>query len=159
MNPVGEVLVGLVILVGLAGIVVPVLPGLVLVVGAVLVWSLEESTTLGWIVFGAAVVLAAAATVIKYLVPGRKLQESGIPFSTMMLAVAGAIIGFFAIPVVGGPIGFMAAIYLLQWRRLGRDAAWPATVKTAEVIALSIGIELGGALLIAGIWLAAALLG
>jgi len=73
--------------------------------------------------------------------------------------VAGAIIGFFAIPVVGGPIGFMAEIYLLQWRRLGREAAWPATVKTAEVIALSIGIELGGALLIAGIWLAAALLG
>ena len=157
MNPAGEVVVGLVILVGLLGIVLPVLPGLLLVVGAVLVWALDEQTAIGWIVFAASVGLAGAATVIKYLVPGKRLKAAGVPASTMLVATIGAIVGFFAIPVAGAPIGFLLGIYFVQWSRRGRGEAWPATMRTAGAIAMSIGIELGFGLLIAGVWLVAAI--
>lgn len=157
MSTIGEVLVGFVILVGLAGIVLPVLPGLALTVGAVLVWALVEATAIAWVVFVICFGLGAAATVIKYLIPGRKLKESGIALSTMLIALFGAVIGFFVIPVVGAPIGFLAGIYLIQWSRMGRSEAWPATLRTAGAIALSIGIELAGGLLIFGVWLIAAI--
>jgi uncharacterized protein YqgC (DUF456 family) len=52
-----ELLVGLAILVGLVGIVVPVLPGSILILGAVLVWALEVSTGTGWAVFAVATTL------------------------------------------------------------------------------------------------------
>lgn len=159
MNPWGELIVGIVILVGLVGIVLPVLPGLVLVVAAVLVWALDESSALGWIVFALSVGLAATATVVKYLIPGRRLKESGIPLSTMMAATLGAVVGFFAIPMVGAPLGFLAGIYLMQWSRVGREEAWPSTLRTAGAVGLSIGIELAGGLIIAGLWLIAAIFG
>ncbi|MCB1247241.1 MAG: DUF456 domain-containing protein [Acidimicrobiia bacterium] len=159
MNGWAETLIGLVILIGLVGIVVPVLPGLILIVAGVLVWALEESTTLGWIVLGASIALAVGATVVKYLIPGKRLKDSGVPTFTMFLATIGAIVGFFVIPVLGAPIGFLLAIYLVEWRRAGREQAWPATLRTSGAIALSIGIELTGGLLIAGIWLAAVVLG
>ena len=42
-----DLLVGLAVLVGLVGIVVPVLPGSILILGAVLVWALAHATTAG----------------------------------------------------------------------------------------------------------------
>lgn len=142
--------------VGLAGIVLPVLPGLVLMLAAVFVWALEESSGIGWAIFSVSLVLASGATVLKYLVPGRNLRKAGIPNTTLLIAAVGAFIGFFAIPVIGAPIGFVAAIYLVEWRRQGRDGAWPATRKSTTQVALSIGIELTAGLLIFGGWLIAA---
>ncbi|HEY5890935.1 MAG TPA: DUF456 domain-containing protein [Acidimicrobiia bacterium] len=156
MNPFGEFLVGVVMLIGLAGIVLPVIPGLVLILAAVFVWALEESSTVAWGVFGVALLLAIAATVVKYLIPGRNLKEAGIPTSTLLVASLGAFIGFFAIPIVGAPVGFVIGIYLTEWRRVGRQRAWPATKTSAGQAALSIGIELAGGLLIFGIWFTAA---
>jgi len=159
LSTIGEVLVGVVILAGLAGIVLPILPGLALTVGAVLIWALVEASAIAWVIFAICFGIGAAATVIKYLIPGRKLKESGIATSTMMFALFGAVIGFFAIPVLGAPIGFLAGIYLIQWNRRGRSEAWPATLRTAGAIALSIGIDLAGGLLILGVWLVAAIWG
>lgn len=159
MSTAGEVLIGLLVLVSLAGIVLPLLPGLALTVGAVLIWALVEASPIAWVVFAICFGIGAAATVIKYLIPGRKLKASGIAMSTMLIAMFGAVIGFFVIPVIGAPIGFLAGIYLLQWNRMGRSEAWPATLRTAGAIALSIGIELAGGLLIFGIWLVATIWG
>src|SRR5690606_3587273 len=58
---------GLLILVGLLGIVVPILPGLVLVLGAVLLWAWDTSTTLAWWVFGICAVLFVAGMALQYL--------------------------------------------------------------------------------------------
>ena len=44
-------------MVGIAGVVVPVLPGSVLVVGAILLWAARTGTTTGWVVFSVATAL------------------------------------------------------------------------------------------------------
>ena len=58
MNEV-DLLVGLVILVGLAGIVVPLLPGSMLILGAVLVWTVMDGSRTAWTVFAVATVRTA----------------------------------------------------------------------------------------------------
>lgn len=147
------------ILVGLTGIVLPVLPGLVLVLGAVLLWAWEVSTPLSWTVFAIAAVFYAAGITFQYLLPGRRMRQAGVRSSTLLLAVALGVVGFFVIPVVGGPLGFVLGIYLVEHgRSRNAAAAWESTKTALRAVFLSMGIELmaGGA--IATAWVAGVLL-
>lgn len=147
-----DVVVGLVILVGLMGIVVPVLPGSFLVLGAIGVWAVLTSGATAWTAFAVAAVLIAIATVVKFLVPGRRLTSAGVPTSTLWAGGALGLVGFFVIPVVGLFLGFVLGIYLAELRRLGTELAWPATRSAVAAVGLSILIELFGALLATAAW-------
>jgi uncharacterized protein YqgC (DUF456 family) len=158
MDTTGLVLVGIAILVGLAGVVVPVLPGLPLVWGAVLVWALIERTTVAWIVLAAATLLVAVSQVVKYLVPGRRMRSAGVPMASLGVGAALAVVGFFVVPIVGGLGGFVLGVYLAERLRLeDHQRAWAATVQALKAVGLAILIELGAGLLIAGAWLATVL--
>lgn len=147
------------ILIGLVGIVVPILPGLLLVLGAVLLWAWQVSTPLGWWVFAGSAAFYAAGVALQYLIPGRHMRRAGVRTSTLVLAVALGIAGFFVIPVVGGPIGFVLGIYLVEHGR-SRDArtAWASTKTALKAVFLSVGIELVAGLAIATTWVAGVLL-
>ncbi|ABL82462.1 MULTISPECIES: DUF456 domain-containing protein [unclassified Nocardioides] len=149
-----EVLVALAIAVGLVGILVPVLPGSILVVGAVLAWAWATGGATAWVVFAVATTLIAAGTVVKYLVPGRRLQEAGIPASTQWVGVGLGVVGFFVVPVVGLVLGFVLGVYLAELRRVGSARAWPSTVHSLRAVGLSIVIELGAALAATLVWVA-----
>ena len=156
MSDAGLLLIGLAILAGVVGIVVPVLPGALLVYGAILVWALVESSATGWVVLAVATVLIGAAQIVKYLVPGRRMRDAGVPNGTILAGVVLAIAGFFLIPVVGLFLGFPAGVYLAERRRLGpHHPAWESTKHSLKALGLSILIELTAVLLAAGIWLAA----
>ena len=153
-----DVLAGAAVLVGLLGTVVPIIPGLVLQVIAVTVWAFEESSPTGWSVLIAVVLLAASATILKYLSPGRQLKEAGVPGRVLTLALIVGMILFFPLPVVGGPLGFVATIYLFERMRVGPQQAWPSTRAAIKAVLQSIGIEMGGAFLIAVVFFTSALL-
>jgi uncharacterized protein len=152
-----EVLVGLVILVGLVGIVVPILPGTILILGAVLVWTVSEGSGTAWTVFAVVTTLLVLGAAVKYVIPGRGLRASGVPNRTLLLGGALGIAGFFVVPVVGLFLGFVLGVYLAETRRVGRNLAWPSTVAALKAVGLSILIELAAALLATGVWLAAVL--
>ncbi|GAA4389506.1 DUF456 family protein [Tsukamurella soli] len=65
------------ILVGLTGIVIPVLPGSILVAAAVLVWAFVAGGAAWW-VFAVVAAAIVAATVVKCLVAGRTMTAAGI---------------------------------------------------------------------------------
>lgn len=153
-----DILAGLAVLAGLVGIVLVFLPGLALQVIAVAVWAFEESTTAGWVALGLVVALAVAASILKYLFPGRRLKEAGVPGWVLLMAVLVAIVGLFAIPVVGAPIGFVVTVYGFERARKGKDRAWPSTKSALKAVFTSIGIELAGGFLIAVVFFAGALL-
>lgn len=158
MSTAGLLLVGLAILVGIVGIIVPVLPGALLIFGAILVWALVVSSATGWAVLAAAAVLLGAAQVVKYLVPGRRMRDAGVPNRTIVVGVVVAVVGLFVIPFVGLFVGFPAGIYAAERQRLGgHRAAWESTKHALKALGLSILIELTAALAATGIWLAAAL--
>ena len=153
-----ELLVGLAVLVGVIGVVVPVLPGSLLILGAVLVWALQDGSGTAWAVFSVVTVLLATGAIVKYLVPGRRLQAAGVPNSTLFLGAALGFVGFFVIPVIGLVIGFVGGVYLAEMRRVGREAAWPSTRHALLAAGLSILIELAAAMLAAGTWVVGAVL-
>ena len=147
-----EIVVAVVIAVGIAGVIVPVLPGTILVLGAILVWALEIGTTTGWAVFAVAAALLVGGSVVKYLVPGRRLKASGVPNRTLLVGAVLAFVGFFVIPLVGMFIGFVLGIYLAERTRLGAARAWPSTVHALKAVGVSILIELVAAFLAAVTW-------
>lgn len=156
MNEV-ELLVGLVILVGLVGIVVPVLPGSILILGAVLVWTVSDGSGTAWTVFAVATTVLVLGAIVKYVIPGRGLRSAGVPNRTIMFGGLLGIVGFFVVPVIGLVIGFVLGVYLSEVRRVGRHLAWPSTVAAMKAVGLSIFVELVAGFLAAGVWAVGAL--
>lgn len=154
-----DLLAGVAILVGLVGIVVPVLPGTVLVLVAVVGWAAVVGGRTAWVAAVVAVVLLVAGAVVKYVVPGRRLSAAGVPRRSVIVGGLLGIVGFFVVPVVGLPIGFVVGVYACEAHRVGRSAAWPSTRATLAAVGLSILIELVAGLLASAVWLVAVVAG
>lgn len=159
MDTTGELVVGLALLVAVIGVVVPLLPGALLAGAAIWIWALVERTGLGWTVAAVVTVILVGSQVVKYLVPGRRLTQEGIPARTLLAGAALGLIGFFVVPVVGLPIGFVLGVYAAQRVRNDRAEAWRSTKAALRAVGLSILIELAAVLGSAGIWLVAVLFG
>ena len=154
-----ELIAGLAILVGIAGVIVPILPGSLLVLTAIVVWAVLDATTTAWIVLVSAIMVIGAAGIVKYAWPGRRMSSAGIPRRSLVIGALAGVIGFFVIPVIGLPIGFVAGTYAAEYARTrARGPAWRATVEATKAAGLSIMIELAGVLLAAGVWLGAVVL-
>lgn len=116
MGDAGLVVVAAGVAVGLIGIVVPVLPGTVLIALSVLVWAVVVGGS-AWAFFAGAAVLLAAGQVAMYLLPGRRMTRAGIPKRTLLLGGVLGVVGFFVIPVVGLPLGFVLGVFLAELLR------------------------------------------
>ena len=145
-----DVIVGVVVIVGLVGIVVPVLPGLLLVWAGVAVWSTERQDGTGWAVLAIVTLLALAGTALKYLLPGRRMRTEGVPAATML---AGGALG------LASSIGtFVLGVYLAERGRLGQHrAAWASTIVALKAAGWSMLIELLTGLVMAATWVIALL--
>ncbi|MFH8366741.1 DUF456 domain-containing protein [Streptomyces sp. NPDC018031] len=150
------VLCGLVMLFGLIGVVVPGLPGPPVVWAGVLWWSMTEKTVLAWGVLAGATAVLLLNQAVKWLLPARRMGGAAISRRTFLLAGAAGITGFFVIPVLGAPLGFVAAIYGAERRRLGgHGEARASTRQVMRTIGTSVLVELCACLLVAGAWLGA----
>ena len=74
-----ELVVAVMMLIGLVGIVIPVLPGILLVWAGVLVWAIggDGSDVARWAVFGVATAVAGAAVALSTILPGRRAAAVG----------------------------------------------------------------------------------
>lgn len=155
-----EALVGLAILIGLVGIVVPVLPGSILIALAVLAWAAFTGTTQAWLVFAGCALLLAAGAAITWLITARHTRAAGVPGRSLMLAGLAGIVGFFVIPVVGLLIFFPLGLFLAEYLRLREpERAWASALVGLKATGLGMLSELGLALASAGVWLVAVLSG
>jgi uncharacterized protein YqgC (DUF456 family) len=153
------VLAAVLVVVGIVGIALPILPGLVLVVAGVGVWAVGRADVVAWTVLGIVVAIVLVGSVVKYLVPGRRLRDSGVPGRTIAAGAVLGVVGFFVIPVVGLFIGFVLGIYLAELARLGgHEAAWPSTRRALAAVGWSIVIEMATGLLAAAVWVGALIL-
>lgn len=156
MSTVGIVLVALAIAVGLVGILVPLVPGTVLVFGAILVWALIERSTAAWVTLGIVAALLAATLLVKYLWPMRRMKSADVGTLSLVAGAVLGIIGFFVVPVLGLVIGFVLGVYLAELaKRRDQRVAWTSTVHAIKGVALSVGVELAGGLLATVAWVVA----
>jgi len=149
----GIVLVGLVIAVGLVGILVPILPGGILVIAAIGVWAFIEGGVTAWVTFAVAAAFFGAAAVVKYTWPARRMRDAQVRTSVLVVGALAGIVGFFVIPVVGLVIGFVGGVFVAELASRGDlRRAWASTVHAVKGVALSVGVELTGALLATVAW-------
>jgi uncharacterized protein len=149
----GVVLVALVIAVGLIGIVVPLLPGILLVYGAIVVWAVVEHNVTAWVTLGVVTALIGATTLIKYTWPMKRMRTAEVGTATLLAGAVLGIIGFFVVPILGLVIGFVLGVYLAELAsRRDQRVAWTSTKQALKGVALSVGVELAGALLATAAW-------
>jgi len=153
------VLAGALMVVGLVGIVVLVLPGLVLVVGGVVVWAALHPDHRAWVVVGVALVPYVVGVVASYVVPGRRLKGAGVGSWTLAVAVVLAVVGGIVIPVVGALGGFVGGIFAIEATRC-RDSrrAWGMTRSALAAVGVSMLVELTAAGVVITTWLGGLLL-
>ncbi|GGC78463.1 hypothetical protein GCM10011512_01300 [Tersicoccus solisilvae] len=133
------VIAALALLVGLLGIVVPVLPGSVLIVVGLLVWAIGMGSTTGWVVFAVGTVLAAAGMSAGWVLTGRRLKARQIPNRSIVIGLVAAVVGAFLIPVVGLLVGFVAGLLLSELARQ-RDLRAALSTSWTAVKATGLGI-------------------
>lgn len=157
MNPetVVTILCGLAILVGVAGTVIPVLPGSVLIGLSLLAWAIWGGAgAAGWVVFGIGLVLVLAGMAASAVLTGRKLKQHNIPSRSVVAGLVFGVVGMFIIPVVGLFVGFAAGLLLSE---LHRTRAWRTAVSSSwaalKATGLGMIVEFGLACLAASTWL------
>jgi uncharacterized protein YqgC (DUF456 family) len=149
----GLVLVAMAIAVGLIGILVPFLPGTLLVWAAIAVWAYVEHTTVSWVVLGVATAVLGAGILVKYLWPARRMRAADVNGRTLAAGAVLGVIGFFVVPVAGLVLGFVLGVFLAELaQRRDRRRAWASTVHAVKGVALSVGVELLAALLATAVW-------
>ena len=149
----GLILVAVAIAVGLVGVLVPFLPGTLLVYAAIAVWAIVEQNTVGWVVLGVVTAVLGASLLVKYLWPVKRMRAADVSPATLAAGAVAGVIGFFVIPVLGLLVGFVLGVYLAELvHRRDQRRAWASTVHAVKGAALSVGVELAGGLLATAAW-------
>ena len=157
MSTSGEFVIGLLMAIGLVGVLVPILPGLLLIAAMAVVWGFAEGTATAWVVTAVVVAILAAGTYLKYRIPGRELAARKVPPLTWTSVGVGGVIGFFVIPVVGAWLGAIVGAYVAERLRFGTHAsAWASTKRLIVGIGKGIAIEFAAGTIAIAIWVGAA---
>lgn len=159
MTPLVLAVAVVVVLVGLAGVVIPVLPGLVLVwlatAGTVL---LQGADATGWSIAAVLTLLLVAGTAATWWLPARTGLRGGAAPRSFLLAGVGAVVGFVVVPVVGFLLGALAGLAVGEWSRQGSwDAALATTRQVLRAYGIGVLVELGAGLTMVAVWVVALL--
>ena len=143
------------VLAGLVGTAVPVMPGLVVVLVATAGTLLaQEGGPFTWTVVVLLGVLTIIGTVLSTVLPARRAALSGAPRNSLWLAAAGAVIGFFVIPVLGLVVGGALGLLLAEQQRLGEwGPAWTSARGVLGAYGLGVLLELAIGCLMGLLWL------
>ena len=153
-----EAVLGIVMLAGLVGVLVPIFPGLILVVGAGLVWAIERGGPGAWAVFAFMAVVGAAGVVASTVIPARRAAAEGAPPWVIVAGSIGLVVGFFVVPIVGALVGFPAGVFVAELtRHRHAGTAWRATAQALRGVGLGIALQLAAGVVMIGAWVAAVL--
>lgn len=147
-------LIALLMAVGLAGVLLPFLPGVPIIWGAALLYGiLTGFGAVGATAMVAITVLAAIGLAASLVLPDRAGAASGATRSTRMFAGVLGLVGFFVIPVIGFPIGACAGVLIAQYQQTADwHAARESTVAVLKGFGAGLIAELGAALAMVLVW-------
>jgi uncharacterized protein YqgC (DUF456 family) len=149
------VLVAFGMIAALVGTILPAFPGVGLAWLAALVFGFLAGWSPLAVGFMVAITLTTAAALgLGVVVPKRATDAAGASRRATWAGLAGAIIGFFAIPVVGFVIGGAAGVYLAEFGISKNHAvAWMSTKGTLKGFGIAALIQVGAVLAIGVLWL------
>ncbi len=140
----------LVMLVGLIGIVVPVLPGTVLIFLAALLYAVVEGfQTVGWPTLLVLGLLMIAATTADLWASIAGAKVGGASGWSVLAGLVGGLVGFVALSLPGAILGAVLGVLLTEIVRLGdwkkalkAGGGWAVGWVLSVVLQLSIGLAM-----------------
>jgi uncharacterized protein YqgC (DUF456 family) len=149
----GELLVAVVIAIGIVGVVVPVLPGELLIAAGVIAWAAVTASLPAWSVATVSLTVLAIGWASGWILGRRHLGRAGVRKATLVAGALAGTVGFFVLPVVGLPLGFVAGVYAAERASgLPHHLAWPGTRAALRAAGLVLLVQLTGAVLAAAVW-------
>jgi hypothetical protein len=150
-----EVLTLTFMLFGLFGLIIPVVPGLVIIWVAALGYGIASGFgTLGWIMFAIISLLMVAGSVIDNVLMGTQARQSGASWVSIAAALVFGIAGNFVLPVIGGLIAALLALFIAEWIRRKN---WRESLKSVGGMAWGCGwafvIRFIMGVIMIGLWL------
>ncbi|MAT45722.1 MAG: hypothetical protein CL609_25600 [Anaerolineaceae bacterium] len=150
-----HILVGLTMLVGWLGLFIVIIPGLVIIWTAGLVYGLVVGfNTAGWILFGVMTVLMIVGSLIDNVLMGASARKKGASWLSIGAALVGALLGTLLLPPIGGILLALVALFLVEYYRV-KD--WRQALDSTGSMAMGCGWSVVarlamGAVMI-GLWL------
>lgn len=140
--------------VGLLCTIIPGVPGLAIILAAGAIYgTVQGFGIVGGIAVAVMAGLGLLGSLASYVLPHRAGVLAGVGKRSLRLGLAGAVVGFFLIPVVGLPIGAVAGVLLGEQQRLGDwSPAWVTTRKVVIGFGLGALAEIGAGILMIGTW-------
>ena len=123
--------------IGVCGVVVPVLPGTLLVGLGLAVWGLGHRSPLDWTLLGAGEVVLVVGALTAALLTKRHLERRDIPHWPVVVGLVAGLLGMVLLPGPGLLIGFVAALFLAEVARVHSPRA---ALSTSWVAIRSIGL-------------------
>lgn len=140
---IATILAGVLFLVGLTGIVVPVIPGSITLLLTMLVWAILTGGTTAWVAFALVALFSIAGMTCSYVLTGRRLKQHEVPTWPILVGILCGIIGIFVIPLLGLFIGFVVGLYGAEWvRRKDPRLAWDSSWVAIKALGTGIVLEL-----------------
>lgn len=141
-----SVVTGILVLIGLAGIVVPILPGSITIIVGLLVWAFFVGGPVGWVVFAVGTLLCLTGMLGTYVLTGRVLKREKVPNRSVVVGLVVGVVGMFLVPVVGLPLGFALGLFAAEYLRVGEvpgalKSSWAAIKAAARGILLEFGLS------------------
>jgi hypothetical protein len=140
---------------GLIGLIIPIFPGLLVIWLAELGYGvLNGFDTAGWIFFGLSTIFFAAGSVLDNVVMGRQAYKDGASIISILVAMFFGVLGNLVTPVIGGFIGAILALFIMEWiRRKNWRAAMTATRGWAVGCGWAVITRFIFGLLMIGMWI------
>ncbi len=145
-----------VMLFGLLGLIIPLLPGLVIIWVAALVYGIVDGFT--WAngaVFALMTLICVVGSLIDNVIMGASAKQQGASWIAIAISMVLGIAGSFAFPPFGGLVAALLGIFAYEFYRL-RD--WRKALASTKGMALGCGwatiIRAAMGVVMIGMWLA-----
>lgn len=155
MSAFSELIIAFLMAIGILGTVIPFVPGLALTWFAGGLWAYfdgGDSTRVKLFVLMTIFTIAGYAA--QFVLPAATATAFKAPPRTILLGSLLGLIGFFIVPVIGAPMGFMAGVYASFLSSTNDSTqAWNMAVRTAVAYGWGLLLQVAFGILIALTWI------
>jgi len=154
-----EALTLFVLLAGLAGLLIPIFPGLTVMWIGTLVYALVQAsngkmTWVDWMLFVFITLLMVVGNVIDNIIIAKHVRDKEVPWSSILLAFAAGIIISIIFTPLGGMVAAPAGLFAAEWRRLkDRDTALANTKAWMTGFGWAIAVKMGIGVVMIALWM------
>ena len=148
-----------VLLTGLAGLLIPVFPGLTVMWLGTLIYALVQSASdnmnwVDWVLFTLITLLMIGGNIADNFIIAKHVREKNVPWSSILWAFAAGIIVSIIFTPLGGMAAAPAGLFFAEWRRLrDRSAAFANTKAWMTGWSWSIAAKFGIGVVMIVLWM------